>query len=357
MKKQNCFIVFCLFFLFFVLFFHSQKGNTVLANEETNVEVLDNEYGKVSIRKIDHQLRILYRLNKQTQETRFLFQLHPKGEPETNLLSSYASQKYQEYTDEQQRKWLTEDFLKVIEEKEWIIELPSKSTSKEFQFNIQIEEKNGELLLSEPVSFSFSIDNKNLETAQTSETPTSSENCEVSDSLSVGKDEYRPFEQPQLFSEQLKSKGLDTIEPEYITDEQGTYPKAMWQPTGNQNVLNHQGNKDGGAQWDGQTSWNGDPTNRTNSYIEYGGTGDQADYAIRKYARETTTPGLFDVYLNVRGNVQKEITPLDLVLVVDWSGSMNENNRIGEVQKGVNRFVDTLADSGITNNINMGYVG
>lgn len=150
---------------------------------------------------------------------------------------------------------------------------------------------------------------------------------------------------------------LPLIAPQYTTDNSGTYPTANWQPTGNQNVLNHQGNKDGSAQWDGQTSWNGDPTNRTNSYIEYGGTGDQADYAIRKYARETTTPGLFDVYLNVRGNVQKEITPLDLVLVVDWSGSMNENNRIGEVQKGVNRFVDTLADSGITNNINMGYVG
>ena len=27
----------------------------------------------------------------------------------------------------------------------------------------------------------------------------------------------------------------------------------------------------------------------TNSYIEYGGTGSQADYAIRKYAKETTT--------------------------------------------------------------------
>ncbi len=36
---------------------------------------------------------------------------------------------------------------------------------------------------------------------------------------------------------------------------------------------------------------------------------------------------------------------------------MNDNNRIGEVQKGVNRFVDTLADSGITDSINMGYVG
>lgn len=85
---------------------------------------------------------------------------------------------------------------------------------------------------------------------------------------------------------------LPLIAPQYTTDNSGTYPTANWQPTGNQNVLNHQGNKDGGAQWDGQTSWNGDPTNRTNSYIEYGGTGDQADYAIRKYARETTTPGL-----------------------------------------------------------------
>ena len=147
------------------------------------------------------------------------------------------------------------------------------------------------------------------------------------------------------------------ILPQYTTDASGTYPTASWQPTGNQNVRNHQGNKDGAAQWDGQTEWNGEPTNKTNSYIEYGGTGSQADYAIRKYAKETTTPGLFDVYLNIRGNVQKEIAPLDLVLVVDWSGSMNDNNRIGEVQKGVDRFVDTLAESGITDNIHMGYVG
>ncbi|MGC3596074.1 hypothetical protein, partial [Enterococcus faecium] len=63
------------------------------------------------------------------------------------------------------------------------------------------------------------------------------------------------------------------------------------------------------------------------------------------------------VYLNARGIVQKEITPVDLVLVVDWSGSMNDNNRIGEVKFGVDRFVDTLADSGITDKINMGFVG
>lgn len=106
------------------------------ANEESTIEVLNNEYGKVSIRKIDHQLTILYRLNAQTQETRFLFQLHSKDAPETNLLSSYVSQEYQEYTDEQQRKWLAGYFSQTIEEKEWTIELPS--TSKEFQLNIQI---------------------------------------------------------------------------------------------------------------------------------------------------------------------------------------------------------------------------
>ncbi|HHD7719675.1 TPA: SpaA isopeptide-forming pilin-related protein [Enterococcus faecium] len=359
MKKRNYFIVFCLFSLFFVTYFHFQKGETVAANEESTIEVLNNEYGKVSIRKIDHQLTILYRLNAQTQETRFLFQLHSKDAPETNLLSSYVSQEYQEYTDEQQRKWLAGYFSQTIEEKEWTIELPS--TSKEFQLNIQIEEKTGQLLLSEPVSFSFSIDNKNQETAQTnektSETSTSYENHEISDDSSLDKDEYRPFEQPQLFNAQLKPKGLATIEPEYTTDEQGTYPKAMWQPDNSQYVRNHQGNRQGQQQWDRLNGWDGNPTNRNNSYIEYGGEKEDADYAIRKFAKETATPGLFDLYLNVRGNTQKNITPLDVVLVVDWSGSMNEDNRIIEVKNGIDRFVATLSKSGVTEKINLGYVG
>lgn len=166
-----------------------------------------------------------------------------------------------------------------------------------------------------------------------------------------------PFTLPTLSLPAMTVSANQTIPTEYTTDDQGTYPKANWQPTGNTNVLDHQGNKNGSNQWDGINSWDGDPNDRTHSYIEYGGTGNQADYAIRKFAKETTTPGLFDVYLNARGNVQKNITPLDLVLVVDWSGSMNDNDRIGEVKIGVDRFVDTLSDSGITDKINMGYVG
>ena len=166
-----------------------------------------------------------------------------------------------------------------------------------------------------------------------------------------------PFTLPTLSLPAMTVSANQTIPTEYTTDDQGTYPKANWQPTGNTNVLDHQGNKNGSNQWDGINSWDGDPNDRTHSHIEYGGTGNQADYAIRKFAKETTTPGLFDVYLNARGNVQKDITPLDLVLVVDWSGSMNDNDRIGEVKIGVDRFVDTLSDSGITDKINMGYVG
>ncbi|EMF0403771.1 hypothetical protein JMQ83_002668, partial [Enterococcus faecium] len=121
MKKRNYFIAFCLFSLFFVTCFYFQKGKTVVANEEATIEVLNNEYGKVSIRKIDHQLTIWHQLNEQTQENRFLFQLHPKDAPETNLLSPHVSKEYQEYTDKQQRKWLAGDFSQSIEEKEWII--------------------------------------------------------------------------------------------------------------------------------------------------------------------------------------------------------------------------------------------
>ena len=104
-------------FSIFATYFYFQKEGLWRTNEEGTIEVLNNEYGKVSVRKIDRQLTVVYRLNEQTKENRFLFQLHPKDAPETNLLSSYVSQEYKEYTDKQQRKWLAGDFSQAIEEK------------------------------------------------------------------------------------------------------------------------------------------------------------------------------------------------------------------------------------------------
>lgn len=152
--------------------------------------------------------------------------------------------------------------------------------------------------------------------------------------------------------------------PDYITDnKKGIYPKFSWSPDDSVNVINHQGGTDQSASWDGISKWDGDPSNLTNSYMNYGGDGTSADFAIRKYAQETNSPGLFDVYLNVRGNTQKIIKPIDIMLVVDWSGSMNANqnsektDRIGAVKKGINSFVDTLDKSGASEGINIGYEG
>jgi len=154
------------------------------------------------------------------------------------------------------------------------------------------------------------------------------------------------------------------VSPEYTTDAtKGTYPTNSWQPAGQTNVINHQGKLYGATGWDGVTTWKGDASNKTNSYIEYGGTGENADFAIRKYAKETSNPGLYDVYLNVRGNEIKDIKPIDIVLVIDMSGSMNTQSggstmtRADAVRQGVRSFLQHIIDAGISNYVNVGFVG
>lgn len=161
----------------------------------------------------------------------------------------------------------------------------------------------------------------------------------------------------------FSSINYSNIAPEYTTDAtKGTYPTNSWQPAGQTNVINHQGNKERNfATWDGVTSWNGDPSDTTHSYIQYGEK--QTDFAIRKYAKEASEPGLYDVYLNVKGNKQQDIKPVDIVLVVDMSGSMESsqsngwNDRAGVVRNGVKNFLQTIKDAGIGDYVNVGLVG
>lgn len=161
----------------------------------------------------------------------------------------------------------------------------------------------------------------------------------------------------------FSSINYSNIAPEYTTDAtKGTFPTNSWQPAGQTNVINHQGNKERNfATWDGVTSWNGDPLDTTHSYIQYGEK--QTDFAIRKYAKETSEPGLYDVYLNVKGNTQQDIKPVDIVLVVDMSGSMESsqsngwNNRAGAARNGVKNFLQTIKDEGVGDYVNVGLVG
>lgn len=161
----------------------------------------------------------------------------------------------------------------------------------------------------------------------------------------------------------FSSINYSNIAPEYTTDAtKGTFPTNSWQPAGQTNVINHQGNKERNfATWDGVTSWNGEPSDTTHSYIQYGEK--QTDFAIRKYAKETSEPGLYDVYLNVKGNEQQDIKPVDIVLVVDMSGSMESsqsngwNDRAGAARNGVKNFLQTIKDAGIGDYVKVGLVG
>lgn len=150
------------------------------------------------------------------------------------------------------------------------------------------------------------------------------------------------------------------LTPSY-TDENGTYPKNYWQPSNQKNVRNHQGGTSTGV--DNNNNWDGDPSNTKDSYLKFGTDSSDPEYAIRKYAKETNTPGLYDVYLNVKGNSQKNIKPVDIVLVVDMSGSMDPNNnplhadRAQAVRDGVKQFLQLIEDAGIGDYVNVGLVG
>lgn len=202
-------------------------------------------------------------------------------------------------------------------------------------------------------------DSANISTSNTIEKPSQAEEDEEKSSTTI------PGTYPSNFSIKslIETKLYNNIIPEYTTDSSGTYPTNSWTPTGNTTVKNHQGNKDASNNWDSITTWNGDPANKTTSYIEFGGVKENAEFAIRKYAKETSTPGLYDVYLNVRGNEQKEVKPIDIVLVVDMSGSMEpENNPSGSnraqaTRDGVKQFLQSIQDAGIAQYVNVGLVG
>ncbi|WP_279074366.1 VWA domain-containing protein [Ligilactobacillus animalis] len=155
-----------------------------------------------------------------------------------------------------------------------------------------------------------------------------------------------------LLGQSVQAYG-DNIEPVYTIDDTGTYPTASWKPTGQENVINHQGGTVSGC--DNNTNWSGDPSDTTNSYLKHGNV-DDPDFMIRKFARETATPGTFDVFLNVRGNSVRQEKTVDVVFVVDTSGSMGDSERLDNVKAGINDFIDNVEKAKLGDNIRAGLV-
>lgn len=160
----------------------------------------------------------------------------------------------------------------------------------------------------------------------------------------------------------LTASAASDITPQYTNNSSGISPTNSWTIPGQNTVINHQGG-DTTNGWDKNSSWNGDSSDTSKSYLKFGTDTSNPDYQIRKYAKETATPGLYDVYLNVKGNEVKNIKPIDIVLVVDMSGSMEPNNnstksnRAQATRDGVKQFLQAIKDAGIAQYVNVGLVG
>lgn len=159
----------------------------------------------------------------------------------------------------------------------------------------------------------------------------------------------------------LTASAASDITPQYTNNSSGISPTNSWTIPGQNTVINHQGG-DTTNGWDKNSSWNGDSSDTSKSYLKFGTDTSNPDYQIRKYAKETSTPGLYDVYLNVKGNEVKNIKPVDIVLVVDMSGSMNSKvnggyDRVGAVRNGVENFLQSIHDTGKGKYVNVGLVG
>ena len=252
-------------------------------------------------------------------------------------------------TDETQAVTINKNILTSAVEGPHALKLPAVAT-----------QETTEVSATSPTTAEETTSSQETETTAQTEEASEAKSSEINSSrVVVGASNLKYLSGISAFS----SINYSNIAPEYTTDAtKGTFPTNSWQPAGQTNVINHQGNKERNfATWDGVTSWNGDPSDTTHSYIQYGEK--QTDFAIRKYAKETSKPGLYDVYLNVKGNKQEDIKPVDIVLVVDMSGSMESsqsngwNDRAGAARNGVKNFLQTIKDAGIGDYVNVGLVG
>lgn len=137
----------------------------------------------------------------------------------------------------------------------------------------------------------------------------------------------------------------------------GVYPTSAWAFNGNTNVKNHIG---GNSQHNALYSNTNVNTANANTWLDYGANQADPEFSIRKYAKEsTTTKGLFDVQLDIKGNTIDNSKPLALVLVLDYSGSMGGDNddRIKALRAGVTNFMADIRNAGFANLVSVGVVG
>ena len=141
---------------------------------------------------------------------------------------------------------------------------------------------------------------------------------------------------------------------EYTNNASGIYPAKAWAFSGNINVKNHIG---GNSQNNALYSNTNVNTANANTWLDYGADKSNPEFRIRKFAKETSTKGLFDVQLDIQGNTVDESEPMAIMLVLDYSASMKDNQRVEYMRTGVNNFLDAINNAGLGRTVSVGVVG
>lgn len=84
--------------------------------------------------------------------------------------------------------------------------------------------------------------------------------------------------------------------------------------------------------------------------VELNGNTYEAHTYLHKSIKETSTQGLFDVTLKVKGDSYNPPKPLDIVLVFDKSYSMYSNKRIDAAKAAAKSFVDSMLKANLDEN-------
>lgn len=175
-------------------------------------------------------------------------------------------------------------------------------------------------------------------TKQATKTSSSKEKTEESKAVTTSSEKFvGPKTKEQLKAESpsvattagmnsMYANSYENKVPDYKTDATGKYPEFSWQPTGQTNVINHQGGRAGQTGWDNEANWNVGWDDFSKSYIKYGESNNE-NIQIRKYAQQTDDPEKFKIKLNVRGNTTYK-PGVDIVFLLDNSQSMDSDSGI-----------------------------
>ena len=313
MKKKHLLMLVVLLFSFIV---ESVPSLTKAYAETTKTELINEKYLQVSydVKSQDDAIHWRISFKRQSEDSDTQQRLKLKVTNEKGEVITYP--KFEQMTNE--KDWLIENAYSSSMEGQLVFELP-KSVQKlnlDVQMDQQTGSKDGEKETEEDIlSIKKPFELKVKETKEKTETSSKTEKSVSKKSeVTVDSEEFigpKVEEVVPIPATAVPYNGLLRMDPPKYTNKaplyttspsEGVYPTCNWTPTGQSNVINHQGGYERENGWDGVTSWNLAQDDYTKSYIKYGVEKTKPNIALRKLASETSKEDEFDVQLNVRGS-------------------------------------------------------